>query len=399
MGGDAQLRPVEDGRADAIRRRAFELSLGGEGTPLEHWLQAEQEFAVVHEYDTPDRDFERVGITLARLPAEAGAVWRLTLPRGERVEAWEPGTDGLAPPEEITRLLDRVAAGKRLVPSPPASDEPGARRLRAMLEAQRDALLAHDPGTRLGADPENLHQHRVAARRSRAFLRASSRYLDPVWTATIADLLRRLGSATGPVRDLDVMLEHVRSEAASLDPVDAPGAARLLEALDEKHRAARAELLAALDSAWYRTLPGRLRVPRLADGVEAVPLRRIARKELRRLLAAVARLGADAPEAEIHRLRITLKRARYAAELAMPGGASVRRFLERAKALQDALGEHQDAVVAEERLRSTAVHDAATAAAFVAGRLAERQRLRRERVRAELPEAWKRLRKSARKLD
>ena len=41
----------------------------------------------------------------------------------------------------------------------------------AMAEQARQ-LLVHDPGVRLGADPEELHQLRVATRRLRAFLRA-----------------------------------------------------------------------------------------------------------------------------------------------------------------------------------------------------------------------------------
>jgi len=121
-----------------------------------------------------------------------------------------------------------------------------------------------------------------------------------------------------------------------------------------------------------------------------VPLERIARKAFRRLSRAVDDLGPDPDEATLHELRITLKRARYAAELCAPGKAGDR-FLTRAKALQTLLGEHQDAVVAERHLRDLAGDPSA---AFVAGRIAERQRTRRKRVRKRLPKAWKRLRKS-----
>ena len=40
------------------------------------------------------------------------------------------------------------------------------------LGEQARRLLLHDPGVRLGSDPEDLHQLRVATRRLRAFLRA-----------------------------------------------------------------------------------------------------------------------------------------------------------------------------------------------------------------------------------
>jgi hypothetical protein len=129
--------------------------------------------------------------------------------------------------------------------------------------------------------------------------------------------------------------------------------------------------------------------------VEAIPLERIARREFSRLAKGVARVGAKPDDAALHGLRISLKRARYAAELSSPDTKSARRFLDRAKALQTLLGEHQDSVQAEERLRSAAVMDARTAAAFVAGRIAERQLARRAQLREQLPAAWRRLRKSA----
>lgn len=385
---------------ERIRRRAYEISREWDaGTPEENRLRAEREFAVAHDYDTVERDLERLGMTLSRLPSEAGVAWRLTLPRGERVESWEPGTNGLSPPDEIVRLIGGVTAGKRLVPGPPASNEPGALRLREMLERQRIALLTHDPGVRLGDDPENLHQHRVAARRTRAFLRTSRKYLDPEWRRGITDALQELGEATGPVRDLDVVLDHLREELAGLDETEQAAKELILQRLYHEREQGRRRLLEALDDRRYRILLARLRVPpRLADGVEDVPLESQARKEFRRLARVVGRLGKRPDEETLHRLRIALKRARYAAELAAPKGAVRKRFLADARVLQDLLGEHQDAVVVERRLRTVAVDDVRTAAAFAAGRIAERQRRRRERVHERLPPAWKRLRKSGARL-
>ena len=380
---------------DAVRRSAHVLTLEDHVGSVESVLLAERELAVRHDYDTVERDLEQLGLTLSRLPSEAGAVWRLTLPRGERVEAWEPGNEGLAVPSEIIELVGGVLAGKTLVPAPPVSSDPGAARLRGLLAAQRRALLVHEPGTRLGADIENLHEHRVAARRTRAFLRATRRYMDPDWRRALGDALGELGRATGPVRDLDVLLEHVRAEVADLDPRDRAAAEELVAELERLRADARGVLVAALDGDTYRLALARLNLPpRLAPDVEAVPLRRVARTEFARLIKGVDRLGKRPDDVSIHRLRIALKRARYAAELAAPDGKRRRRFLNDAKALQDLLGEHQDAAVAEDRLRDATVGDAATGAAFVAGRLAERQRRRRERVTAVLPVAWKRLRKS-----
>jgi CHAD domain-containing protein len=394
---ELRVDPADEG---AVRERAFAISqTAGAGTPEENWLRAERELHVAHGYDTVDRDLERVGMTIVRLPAEAGVVWRLSLPRGERVEAWEPGNDGLAPPNEISHILATVTGGKKLVPAPLVADDPGAARLREMLEEQREALVIHDPGVRVGRDSENLHQHRVAARRTRAFLRAARAYLDPEWRRSVASALAALGEATGPLRDLDVLVEHVDAERSTLADPDGGGADALLAKLDAERERARERVVVELDGERYRALLARLRQPpQLASGVEAVPLRRIARREFRRLVEAVDSLGKNPDEAAIHGLRIALKRARYAAELAAPSGEAGGRFLADAKVLQDLLGEHQDAAAAEQRLRAATVVDAATAAAFVAGRIADRQAARRERVRQRIPSAWKRLRKSGARL-
>jgi CHAD domain-containing protein len=379
---------------DAVRRSAHVLPLAETGT-VESVLLAERELAVRHDYDTIERDLERLGLTLSRLPSEAGAVWRLTLARGERVEAWEPANEGLAVPSEIASLVGGVLAGKQLVPAAPVSTDSGAARLRELLAAQRRALLVHDPGTRLGHDIENLHEHRVAARRARAFLRATRRYVDSDWRRALGDALGELGRATGPVRDLDVLLEHVRSEIEDLEATEQAAGQELVAELERLRAAAQRELVTALDGDAYRVALARLNLPpRLAAGVDSLPLRKLARTEFTRLLRGVDRLGKRPDDASIHRLRIALKRARYAAELAAPEGKRRRRFLADAKTLQDLLGEHQDAAVAEERLREATVAGTSTGAAFVAGRLAERQRQRRRRVKALLPDAWQRLRKT-----
>jgi hypothetical protein len=127
--------PDEPPRQETIRSRAYEVSQEpGTGTPEENWLRAELELSVVHDYDTIDRDLERLGITLSRIPLEAGVTWRLQLPRGEQIEAWEPGNNGLAPPAEVASLIDGVIAGRKLIPMAPrarGSDRAGARPRRA----------------------------------------------------------------------------------------------------------------------------------------------------------------------------------------------------------------------------------------------------------------------------
>ena len=60
------------------------------------------------------------------------------------------------------------------------------------------------------------------------------------------------------------------------------------------------------------------------------------------------------------------------------------------------LGAHQDAIVAEARLRGLLGDAPGSGAAFAAGRLVEREGARRREARAELPMAWRKLDRAAR---
>ena len=258
--------------------------------------------------------------------------------------------------------------------------------LRARLREQAERVLAHDPGTRLGTDPEELHQQRVATRRLRAFLRAGRDLLDPAWAEPLRDELRWLGGELGPVRDLDVLIEHLSAETAALGPDEAEGR-KLVRTLERARRTARRRLLAALDSPRYFALLDVLERP-FATVADEPTLAEIHAAEHRRLRKAVRALTVDARDEELHAVRIKAKRARYAAELRDDGD-----YVRAAKRLQDVLGEHQDAVVAVAELRSLAARMPDTALA--AGRLVEREQLRAHRGREEWRASWKRLAKTA----
>jgi CHAD domain-containing protein len=271
--------------------------------------------------------------------------------------------------------------------------------VRARIEAQHAEILRHDPGTRVGDDPEDLHDLRVAVRRLRALLRAAKSMLVPEWSEPLRTELKWLGGELGPARDLDVMLEHLRAEADELDG-DAAAFAEALQLLEAEQAGARERLLAALTSDRYFALLDRLEAAARAPHARALdaPLDGLAAKEFRKLGKAVAALGPDPSDEELHRVRIRGKRARYAAELAEPVvGKRAGDFVKQAKAFQDVVGEHQDAVVAEERLRGLVPALQSNDAVFATGRVVERQRLRRRQARADLPEAWSRLERSGRR--
>jgi CHAD domain-containing protein len=272
-------------------------------------------------------------------------------------------------------------------PAPPVETPEGtAATLRARLREQAEAVLAHDPGTRLGTDPEQLHQMRVATRRLRAFLRAGRELLEPQWSEPLREELRWLGGALGPVRDLDVLLQRLTREVEQLEQ-ELPAGRSLLRALERQRRAARRRLLLALGDARYFALLDALEQP-VQTVADRPTLEELHAREHRKLRKAMAALGPDSPDEELHAGRIKVKRARYAAELA--GGRAD--YVKAAKALQDVLGEHQDAVVAQERLRALA--ERLPGAAVAAGRLLEREAERAAQTRAAWPDAWKRLKKT-----
>ncbi len=264
----------------------------------------------------------------------------------------------------------------------PVEGDPAAATLVAALKTQYERMLAHDPGTRLGTDIEELHQFRVATRRLRAFLRAGRELLDPAWSEPLRDELGWLGGELGPSRDLDVLVDRLRAEVESLGD-DAEAGRALVAVLEEDRKAARQQLLEALSSDRYFAVLDRLEQPPALVATD-VTLVEIQAAEHRRLGKLVAKLDDDATDEQLHRTRIKAKRARYAAEL-----RGDERYVKAAKRLQDVLGEHQDAVVAQERLRALVAR--APESATAAGRLIERERERADARRGDWRAAWKRV--------
>ena len=324
-------------------------------------------------------DGQRVSKTFAEVEIELIAGDRRALQSIERAvkRLGARRTDGRT---KIARAL-----GIRDVPSQrPKTD---AERIRLYIAQCYVDLLAADPGVRLGVDAEPVHDLRVAVRRLRALLRAARPMLAVDWAERLREELDWLGRALGPLRDLDVLSEHLRAEADALPEADRILVEPALAALEAEHAAARADALAALGSERYLALLDVLASPPpLVDSTET--LEEVAGTQLEKLRKTMRRVDPGAPDELLHKARIRAKRLRYVAE-ALGEGQVVRR----AKAFQDVVGEHQDAVVAEQRLRALA--ERVPASALALGELIERQRERRARTRSDLPKSWKRLKQAA----
>jgi CHAD domain-containing protein len=271
------------------------------------------------------------------------------------------------------------------------------RRVLDEMSAYVRAIRAHEAGARAARGPKHVHEMRVAVRRLRATLRASRALFDPTWVDRLRDELDWLGDRLGRLRDLDVLYAYLHPRLAALEGFEHRAGQRVLRRLSADRVRARAALNAALDSARYPQLLEQLETflsqpPALASDVS---LPDVAATEWKRLRKAVQKLPGRPSADELHAVRIKVKRARYAAELARAdAGERGKRFVHQAKKLQDILGDLQDAVVIEQYL-----HDAIdrTEPAQALGRdLVERQRKRRKKARAAFFEEWPKLKRRGR---
>ncbi len=272
--------------------------------------------------------------------------------------------------------------------------------LRPYLRHQYARMLAHDPGVRVGSDPEDLHQLRVASRRLRSVLKTAAPILDGAWVDEIRGELAWLGGELGPARDLDVLVPYLRQEAGALDPADRKALAPLFKKLELQQSVARKAVLKALRSERYLALLASIEAAAAGPPPGGTgSLRTAVTHEFKKLRKAMRAVDEGPTDDAIHRARIKGKRARYATELledelGKPGA----KLLAAAKDFQDAAGEHQDAVVAEARIRALLRGLRAQRTALAAGMLVSRQRERRDAAARALPKAWRRYEEAARKV-
>jgi CHAD domain-containing protein len=264
-------------------------------------------------------------------------------------------------------------------------------------------LLEHEPGTRLGEDPEELHDMRVASRRLRAAISLFREHL-PQRVLQLRPGLRRIGSALGEIRDLDVQIDELRSWAAPR-PLEEPASlAPVLGILEGQREKARRRMLRELDATRTASFKARM-VRALREGppsrhpgaripaVAVAPL--LIRGRSRKVRKAGSRIGAGSQPGEYHALRIRCKRLRYALEFLLDlYGAPAKKLIRPVVYLQDLLGLHQDAYVAIElmqQLRSTKGRRLPRETLFVIGQIAHDYALRAVTLRGRYPAAYRAL--------
>ena len=283
----------------------------------------------------------------------------------EAGEAGRPAEDEKA---GLAALRADVAAGRKGPGIEP--DDLMSEAARKTLLYQLEKMLAHEEGTRLGEDYEELHDMRVASRRMRAALAVFGPYVDLKAYKPYLKALRRTGRTLGSVRDLDVFHEKAERYLEQEVAEDRRSELDILfEAWAQERERRRETMIEWLESSSYRKFveqfeeflsrPGAGALGELdEDGVpvartvtQALPV--IIWRELGTVLAFEPWVeGTQVPLPRLHRLRIAGKYLRYSLEFfAEVLGPPSKPYVQRIKDLQDHLGDLQDDVVASGIIR------------------------------------------------
>lgn len=251
------------------------------------------------------------------------------------------------------------------------------------------------PGAIDGSDPEDLHDLRVALRRTRSVLRELRHVVPDEVASTYGPAFAALARATGEARDLDVYLLDWDGHLDGVSAADRQALGPVRAELEVRRADARAGLRRELDSvavrsrldawsAWLSEAPE----PEPGAPLEVVVCARLERLH-KRVLRDGRRITPTSPAAELHELRKDAKRLRYLVdcfpEVFAPKARAA--YLDQLRALQDNLGEHQDAEVQVGQLRGLArqLNDGSpegTAIVLAIGHLIDLAEARRAAARA-----------------
>ena len=313
-----------------------------------------------------------------------------------------------APPPESTDAgtPDLVPAVEATLPPPAAPHFDFKISARAVAMAELRRLLAawhrHEPGARQGEDPEELHQLRVTARRIDATLALFKRQL-PVALVRARKATKAVLRILGAARDLDVQLSELAYYCEKLGDEERAAADPLRELLEKESARARARMIRGLDAEptrrWLETLGHATRAEsgaaNGADPAMVVMPERVQRR-FRKLRRSVRKLRPKSSMEEYHLVRRRAKQLRYATECGAPMfGKPADEMLKVLRRLQDKLGAHQDACMAQTRLAAVAADPASglpPTTLFLMGRLAEHYAQVTGDTRRTLTRSWRKVR-------
>jgi triphosphatase len=279
----------------------------------------------------------------------------------------------------------------------------------ANLRRYLSAWHLHEPGARLGDNPEELHDLRVAGRRLDGVLR-QFRVSLPEPFVRIRLTLKQVLRVLGDVRDLDVALSELESFGPEPPESDSGGETLRQYLLSERGRA-RDRMLNVLDSVSvqksFHRLASLLSAPSAALRQSSPELAlnvapQMLRQRYRKVRKSADRLTPDSSVDDYHEVRGYVKKLRYALEaVAVIYRKPADEMLRALRRWQESLGVQQDAAVASRRLSTLAgapPKGFPPDALFLMGRLAEhyansavRARKRHSKGYRKVRGKWKRL--------
>lgn len=242
---------------------------------------------------------------------------------------------------------------------------------RAMVTAVTE-LEGFEGGIRVNAF-DALHQARTRVRRMRSILSVYSGVFEPGARRALRSRLAELGDLLGTARDDEVRAAALREHWEAADG-EIAGAAlhRLADDASAVAVLSRAAVLDVVDSPRHRALLADLRgfVGQASAGLDAAgPVTTLARRSLQRAGRAVGRaadLAASTSDLDdLHAVRKAARRVRYAAEAVQQDVHGASALATSAEAVQDALGDHRDAVLLARELRSWSTHSQDASSATV----------------------------------
>ena len=307
------------------------------------------------------------------------------------------------------------AAG--LVPAPAPSFAPTEVHASMSMDAAARANLrrylsvwhAHEFGARLGDDPEELHDLRVAARRLDGILRQFKSSL-PASFLRIRPIIKKILRTLGDVRDLDLALCELEIFSSALPESDRAGVEPLKRHLVSERERVRARMLRVLDAASVQSNLQKLATllateptavhQSTAEITNAAP--DMIRLRYRKLRKRADKLTSEASAEAYHEVRGRVKKLRCALEsVAVIYGKPADEMLRALRRWQESLGVQQDAAVASRRLAVLAAappKDIPPETLFLMGRLAEHYVSAAGRARDRNAKAYRKVRRRWRRL-
>ncbi|WP_051308993.1 CHAD domain-containing protein [Desulfogranum japonicum] len=227
-----------------------------------------------------------------------------------------------------------------------------------------ETMRVNVPGVIADLDSEFLHDLRVAIRRTRSGLTLIKKVLPEEVVARFKAEFKKLGSVTGPVRDLDVYLLSEEKYRKRLPACLQPGLTTFFTTLQQERQRQQKLLARELKSGrvesllvtWEKHLQQEDKEPaQYADNPIVDVARKVIYRRYKRVMKDGQVITPGCPDEKLHELRIEGKKLRYAMEFfrSLFPKEEIETAIKQLKTLQNNLGDFNDLSVQREMLLHT----------------------------------------------